>query len=250
MDRLHEEIVFHDHQAQERAQRLSATDLCFRDEDYLDHESWIRPAFAQLGEVRGLQVLDLGCGHGMAAVVLSRLGAKVTATDLSVGYLGEVSRRALVNAVDLAVVQADAERLPFADASFDRIWGNAILHHLDLPRAARELFRVLRPGGWAVCCEPWGENLLLEWARRRLPYPGKARTRDERPLREDQVSLLRGVFPSLEIQGHQLLSMARRVIGPGRVYQGLSWCDAQLLTHLPGLTRFCRYVVLKLPREV
>jgi len=48
-----------------------------------------------------------------------------------------------------------------------------ILHHLDLTVAARELRRVLRPGGVAVFCEPWGGNPLLNFARRRLPYAGK-----------------------------------------------------------------------------
>src|SRR5262249_35863202 len=102
------------------------------------------------------------------------------------------------------------------------VWGNAVLHHLDLGRTARELHRVLRPGGVAVFCEPWGDNPLLAWARRCLPYPGKARTTDEQPLRRRHLAPLRAVFPSLEIEGHQLLSMARRVLGPGRLSDGLA----------------------------
>ena len=86
-------------------------------------------------------------------------------------------------------LQADGQRLPFADRAFDRVWGSAVLHHLDLRSAAGELFRVLRPGGVAVFCEPWGENPLLNWARRRLPYPGKDRTPDEQPLRRRHVRL-------------------------------------------------------------
>jgi SAM-dependent methyltransferase len=249
MDRLAEEIAFHDRQARERAGRFHPSDFCFRDDDYLDHETWIRPAFARLGDVRGRDVLDLGCGHGMAAVVLARQGARVTATDLSMGYLVEASRRALANEVDINLLQADAERLPFADASFDRIWGNAILHHLDLAKAGREVHRLLRPGGIAVFCEPWGDNVFLEWARLRLPYPGKERTRDEQPLRSAQLPILREVFPRLDVEGFQLLSMARRVLGQGAVYRGLAWCDDRLLKHVPALHRWCRYVVLALPRD-
>src|SRR5205823_4605799 len=125
---------------------------------------------ARLGDVRGLRVLDYGCGHGMAAVVLARRGARVTGFDLSPGYLEEAGARAAANGVQVCLTQADGERLPFADGAFDRVWGNAVLHHLDLDRAGRELFRVLRPGGLAVFCEPWGENPLLNWARRRLSY--------------------------------------------------------------------------------
>jgi SAM-dependent methyltransferase len=248
-DRLGEEIAFHDRQARARAADLRRPDdLRFDDDDYLDHETWIRPAFERLGDVAGRRVLDFGCGHGMAGVVLARRGARVTAFDLSAGYLAEARRRAEANGVRLDLVQADGERLPFAAQSFDAIWGNAVLHHLDLARAARELHRVLRPGGVAVFCEPWGENALLEWARRRLPYPGKQRTRDERPLRAAGLGPLRAAFPGLAVEGYQLLAMARRLLGARRVGQALAWCDARLLRRVPGLSRYCRYVVLTLPR--
>src|SRR5947209_3028375 len=152
MERLSAEQRFHDSQAQSRARdfvRRAAT-LCFTDDDYLDHETWIRPAFDRLGNVAGKTVLDFGCGHGMAAVVLARRGASVTAFDLSGGYIGEAHRRALANQVDVSFVQANGEYLPFADESFDCIWGNAVLHHLDLHVAGSELHRVLRSNGLAV----------------------------------------------------------------------------------------------------
>jgi SAM-dependent methyltransferase len=250
-DRLSSEQAFHDRQARGRSPSFNgAGALRFFDDWYLNHETWIRPALAQLGDVAGLPVLDYGCGHGMAAVVLARRGAKVTAFDLSPGYLAEARRRAAANEVSIEFVQADAERLPFADGRFARIWGNAILHHLDLRLAARELHRVLQPGGIAVFCEPWGTNPLLTWARRRLSYPGKERTPDEQPLLPHHVRILREVFPSLQIEGHQLLSMARRVLRPGRIVSGLEWCDERLLHLAPLLARLCRYVVLTLRREV
>ena len=61
-------------------------------------------------------------------------------------------------------------------------------------------------------------------------------------------SPVREVFPSLEVEGCQLLSMARRVLRPGRLVSGLEWCDARLLRLAPSLSRFCRYVVLTLHR--
>src|SRR5438046_2083286 len=132
--RLLSEREFHDRQAQLRTATFAPGFDFYRfaDEDYLDHETWIRPAFKQLGDVTATNVLDFGCGHGMAAIVLARRGARVTALDLSPGYLSEARQRAAVNGAQVLFVQADGERLPFADGSFDRIWGNAILHHLDL----------------------------------------------------------------------------------------------------------------------
>lgn len=246
--RLSAEQAFHDHQARQRTTTFTRfpEELRFTDTAYLDHETWIRPAFAQLGNLPKLDVLDFGCGHGMAAVVLARNGARVTAFDLSPGYLDEARARARANGVAINLIQADGERLPFAAASFDRIWGNAILHHLDLKVTARELRRVLRPDGLAVFCEPWGENPLLNWARNRLPYAGKQRTPDEQPLRRRDLRHLREAFPGLEIRGFQLLSMARRVLRPGRTVARLDRCDALLLRRIPALERFCRYVVLTL----
>jgi SAM-dependent methyltransferase len=217
------EQIHHDRQARERADDFQKrrADLRFADSDYLDHENWIRPAFARLGDLNGKRVLDLGCGHGMAAVVLARRGAIVTGVDLSAGYVAEARARARSNEVDARFLQADAEQLPFASAAFDAVWGSAILHHLDLERAGRELHRVLRPGGVAVFCEPWGGNPILNFARRWLPYPGKDRTPDERPLKS------RDLLPRQSRSGGWL-----------------DRCDDKLLRLVPALKSWCRYVVV------
>lgn len=247
--RLRAEQAFHDRQAQQRAANFRAAwQLRFDDDAYLNHETWIRPALAQLGDLPGLRVLDYGCGHGMAAVLLARRGARVTAFDLAAGYVAEAAARAEANGVQVACLTANGERLPFADASFDRVWGNAVLHHLDLHVAGAELRRVLKPGGRAVFCEPWGENPLLNWARRSLPYPGKQRTPDEQPLRQRDLRTLRQLFPQLEVQGFQLLGMVRRAWPGSRVGHWLERCDGPLLGRLPQLRRFCRYAVLTLAR--
>lgn len=239
--RLENERGFHDRQALDRARDLANRSLVFSDDEYLSHESWIAPALVGLGDVRGRRILDLGCGHGMAAVVLARRGADVVGLDLSVGYVREAQARARANGVRIRWLVADAERLPFADNAFDGIWGNAVIHHLDPFAAGCELRRVLAPGGVAVFCEPWGENPLLAWARRRLPYPRKARTLDEAPLDRRGLDMLREHFPDLQCEGHQLLGMLGRVLGPR---SWLSHWDTRLLRWLPVLQRWCRYVVL------
>lgn len=245
-ERLTSEILFHDHQAQRRMAALEETPDSYHVEDraYLNHETWIRPAFDRLGEVSGLSVLDYGCGHGMAGIVLARMGAKVTGFDLSGGYLSEAQRRARANDVSLNLTQVDGERLPFADHSFDRIWGNAVLHHLDLNAALPEIRRVLRPRGIAVFCEPWGGNPFLNWARRYLPYPGKERTPDEQPLTRSQLEVFRKTFPIYHCEGYQLFSMICRITGPGFFGRFLEKTDGVLLKAFPFLQRFCRYMVL------
>jgi len=251
MSRLADEQAFHDAQAIARAETFveDPARLRFTDDDYLDHETWIRPAFAQLGELNGRDVLDYGCGHGMASVVLARRGAKVTAFDLSPGYIDEAIRRAEANQISAKFLAADAEHLPFADASFDAVWGNAILHHLQLKQAGLELHRVLRPGGMAVFCEPWGENPFLNFARRSLPYPNKQHTPDEKPLRRSHLAPLREIFPNLTIRGYQLFGMVRRVTRRRFVVAPLDFVDRGLLKIVPGLEFWCRYVVVTIRRE-
>jgi SAM-dependent methyltransferase len=246
-ERLARERAFHDQQAQLR--RLDLTDprsLQFSDDSWLDHESWIRPAVDRLGDVTGLPVLDLGCGPGMAAVVLARRGAAVTAVDLSGEYLAEAGRRAEANGVVVRLVQAPGEQLPFADGCFARIWGNAVLHHLDLDWAVPELVRVLRPGGIAVFCEPWGGNPLLSWARRGLPYPGKQRTHDETPLNYRHIRQLRRGFARVEVEGSQVLAVLGRILGRNRLTDRLERFDRWLLRWVPALQHVCRYVVITL----
>lgn len=251
MDRHLAEQVFHDRQAAERAEtfRAGRADLRFDDQAYLDHETWIRPAFAKLGDLRGKHVLDYGCGHGMAAVTLARAGATVTAFDLSPGYVAEAEERTAANGVGIQFVVADGEQLPFPDASFDAVWGNAILHHLDLAKAGAELRRVLTPGGVAVFCEPWGGNPLLEFARRRLPYPGKDRTVDERPLRARDLAPLRQHFPLLTLEGYQFCGMIRRVWKNRSLSTLCDGLDRRLMQWIPELKKWCRYVVLILPKS-
>lgn len=249
MDRIESERQFHDQQAEQRARYFSEriSELAFDDDAYLDHETWIRPAIAELGELNGAKVLDYGCGHGMAAVVLARRGAQVTGVDLSPGYVDEAQRRALANGVSIHFQTANAENLPFDHQSFDAIWGCAILHHLDLERAGQELRRVLRPTGVAVFCEPWGGNPLLNLVRRHVPYPGKERTADEWPLCASDIHVLRRHFEKIEVRGHQFLGMIRRFLSrPRRRDDRLDRWDASLLRRFPILEKWCRYVVLTL----
>lgn len=246
IERIRSEQQFHDEQATERAIsfRTGRADLKFPDAWYLDHETWIRPALSKLGGLRGRRVLDYGCGHGMAAVVMARAGAEVCAFDLSPGYVDEARERAAANGVRVDVRVANGEELPYPNRHFDAIWGCAILHHLDLVKAAAELRRVLKPSGVAVFCEPWGGNPFLRFARNRLPYPGKHRTPDEKPLVPADLVPLREAFPNMTLKGFQLLGMVRRIWSHPRIVQPLDFMDKVLFATVPRLERWSRYVVL------
>jgi ubiquinone/menaquinone biosynthesis C-methylase UbiE len=113
-----------------------------------------------LGETPGTYRDALEIGSGTGYFSLNLLGAgiveRVTATDIAPGMLRALEANASELGLDVETVVTDAERLPFADATFDIVIGHAVLHHIpDVERAAAEFFRVLRPGGIvAFCGEP------------------------------------------------------------------------------------------------
>jgi ubiquinone/menaquinone biosynthesis C-methylase UbiE len=104
------------------------------------------------------EALEIGAGTGYFGLNLAQPGVigRLTATDISPGMLGSLRGSASRLGLDVATVETEAEALPFEDASFDLVFGHAILHHIpDLPRAFAEFRRVLRPGGTvAFCGEP------------------------------------------------------------------------------------------------
>jgi SAM-dependent methyltransferase len=99
--------------------------------------------------------LEIGSGTGYFSLNLLQLGLveRVTATDISPGMLAALRVSARRLRLDVATTCTEAEALPFADQSFDLVFGHAVLHHIpDLPRAFGEFHRVLRPGGALIFC--------------------------------------------------------------------------------------------------
>ncbi|HET8979243.1 MAG TPA: class I SAM-dependent methyltransferase [Solirubrobacteraceae bacterium] len=97
--------------------------------------------------------LEIGAGTGYFSLNLLQAGvvAEATCTDISPGMVATLQRNAQRLGVSVRTARADAESLPFADASFDLVLGHAVLHHLpNLRRAFAEFHRVLRPGGRIV----------------------------------------------------------------------------------------------------
>ena len=103
------------------------------------------------GIARGVRVLELGCGTGEFTRRVAPAGAHVVALELT-GDLLAKARAKLDGAARF--VRGNAHVLPFADASFDVVYGCSILHHLDVAIALREVRRVLRTGGRLVFSEP------------------------------------------------------------------------------------------------
>ena len=106
------------------------------------------PEFADFDGASGKALLEIGVGLGTDFVRFARAGANVTGIDLTEHGVQLVRKRLALEGLDGDVRVADAESLPFEDASFDKVYSWGVLHHTPrTEQAVQEAIRVLRPGG-------------------------------------------------------------------------------------------------------
>lgn len=119
-------------------------------------------AIVETAQLRpGVRVLDLACGVGDPALTIAQAvvpSGRVTATDLGPGMMSlaeELARKKGIGNIEFR--EANAESLPFADASYDVLTCRfGIMFFPDLAKALRECLRVLKPGG-RVAFVAWGK---------------------------------------------------------------------------------------------
>jgi SAM-dependent methyltransferase len=133
--------------------------------------AWLAPARARLlrrAEIgRRRNVLDLACGSGAVTDELAlRSGGNVVAVDCSRTALADRPK----SCPGAIFLRANAEQLPFADRTFDLVFCQFALLWLDAPTAARQIRRVLAPGGALVAIEPDYGGMI--------EYPPEIATRD------------------------------------------------------------------------
>jgi SAM-dependent methyltransferase len=157
--------------------------------------------------VQGLDVLLYGCGDGSDKLTnqIYEAGGRPTGIDISDVAIKAASERIPSTWTGCSFQVMDAEALSFGDASFDRVIGSGIIHHLDLRKAFGQISRVLRPSGGAVFLEPLGINPVINWWRRRTP---DMRTPDEHPLVRADLKLARSYFRVVRAEFFHCLGMA------------------------------------------
>jgi 2-polyprenyl-3-methyl-5-hydroxy-6-metoxy-1,4-benzoquinol methylase len=259
-DRIAAEEAFHDEWA--ASEDATAINVLRRNEACTAPEMrYLRKA---LGDLRGKEVLDVGCGLGEASVYFALAGARVTATDLSPGMCAAARRLAEVNGVELDTRVAAAEDPGLGDRRFDVIYLGNTLHHVDLDATLPRLLQHLRPGGVFACWDPVAYNPLINVYRR---LATKVRTADEHPLRLRDVRAITARFASAEVRWFWLTTLVlfmwmavgqrrspnrerywKKIVDEAeqweKIYRPLERLDAFLLRWLPMLRPLCWNVVI------
>ena len=197
-------------------------------------------------------LLDIGCGWGPISITLALRspGAHVWGVDISEDLLKLAQRRLDVNGRHggATFIAGSAHDLPFPDESIDLVFGIAILHHLDLALVAREVRRVLKPGGRAIFQEPVRNSKVIRFLRGLIPYRAPDISPYERPLTDREVAeFARGfsrwsvrAFALPHVQAGQVLPVVRNHVA--RLYE---W-DRRVLTAAPWLARYASIRVMEL----
>ena len=248
---LRDEARFADTQYGEYAEELQINPVMFgKYASPKDRWDWRQLAAMLMGSIGDKSLLDFGCGMGEEAIYFARLGARVTAIDISEVGIEITRQRAKHNGVtdrvDARVMRADPTTLP--SGSFDLVHGLGILHHLpDLGQSLREVKRLLKPGGKAVFLEPLGSSPVIEsikeWLLERLDQG--ATTDHEENLRLEDLRRHAGLFASMEIHPYHLLYRVNRFFPQG-TRDLLRRIDHHVLARFPQLDHYAGAAVIQL----
>ncbi|HEX2339727.1 MAG TPA: class I SAM-dependent methyltransferase [Vicinamibacterales bacterium] len=161
----------------------------------------------------GERVLDVAAGNGNATLAAARRFASVTSTDYVPALLARGQRRAEAEGLDVTFAVADAEALPYPDASFDAVLSTfGVMFAPDHEQSARELVRVCRPGGRIGLASWTPQGFLGQMfrvlARHVPPIPGVPS-----PLLWGTDAHLRELFAGTEID-HTVRQFAFRYRSP------------------------------------
>ena len=181
--------------------------------------------FAQFSTSRGLKVLEIGVGMGADYLEWMKAGAQATGVDLSAASIEQARRRCQQAGYQPDLRVADAEKLPFADNTFDVVYSYGVMHHSpDTAQCVREAWRVLKPGGQArimVYHHPSMTGAML-WLRYGM-LRGK--------------SLRQSVFDHLESPGTKSYARAEALAlfkGFDKVQTRIVFSPGDLLLHQPS----------------
>ncbi|MEP7053553.1 MAG: class I SAM-dependent methyltransferase [Pseudomonadota bacterium] len=264
--RRQKEADFHDQWAADVQVSETLVDETFTSVTALENQHILE----QFGDVRGLTVLDYGCGAAEGGIYLAKLGAKVVAIDVSPGMLELAQKLAKHHGVEIETRIVNSDRIPAADNEFDRIYGNGVLHHVPVDSAMPELARILKPDGKACFIEPIPYNPLINAYRK---IAASVRTEDEHPISFRQIEGFARDFGSVTHREFWLTALAvflkfylwdrvnpnkerywKKIYTDANELRGffspLKAIDERILKAFPGLGRMCWNSVITVSKPI
>jgi 2-polyprenyl-3-methyl-5-hydroxy-6-metoxy-1,4-benzoquinol methylase len=212
---------------------------------------WRQRVAALLHPVAGKRLLDYGCGQGEEAAYFAKLGARVTAIDISRVGLQVGRDRAEANGLAIDFRYMNCLRTDFPDESFDIVHGSGILHHLGLKNSLREVRRLLVPGGVGAFLEPLQSGEASERAKavlsRTLPsFLGITPvTSGEENLRLAELDEERSSWSELVAYPYRLTHRLRKaLLLPRPLWDVALRLDHLVLSLLPSARRLAGAVVI------
>jgi len=222
----------------------------------------------QFGDLTGKAVLDVGCGKGDTSVYFALKGAQVHAIDVSdtsVEFTQKLAaHHGVAERVRAKVLRIEDLRCP--DESYDLIFADGVLHHVEIAQAVPNLVRILKRGGRGYFIEPQKGSVLIRLYR---VIAGKLRSANERPLDEQDLNYLAQNLPGFEHREFHFFSLVlfgvrffllklKNTIDPlwmDAVREGqwcphlllyLQKCDQVLLTKFSKLRKYCWMTIIQM----
>jgi ubiquinone/menaquinone biosynthesis C-methylase UbiE len=162
----------------------------------------------------GSHVLDVACGNGNAALAAAHRFGRVTGVDYVPELLKRARERARAERLAVDFVEGDAEELPFSDDTFDVALSTfGVMFAPDQERAARELVRVVRPGGKIALASWTAEGFigqLLKVVARYVPPPAGVAS----PILWGSEDRIRELFPRMRAIRAARKTFAFRYVSP------------------------------------
>jgi ubiquinone/menaquinone biosynthesis C-methylase UbiE len=121
-------------------------------DDYRFDKLHYLPQLVDFSSFRGQRLLEVGCGIGTDLVRFAKGGARVTGVDLAQTAIDLARKNFELNGVTADELRvANGEALPYADASFDVVYGHGVIQYTaNAPQLIREMHRVLKPSGTGI----------------------------------------------------------------------------------------------------
>jgi len=203
-------------------------------------------AFHLLGDVRGKDVLDLGCGTGENIIPLLERGARVTAIDISPDLIAIAKQRLRDANLEAFVTVGDAYATGLPDESVDVIFCMALIHHLDIKLVRDEMWRVLRRGGAIILREPVRFSKAYAWIRGLLPAREDI-SEYEHPMTREELASMTEPFQVRETRYFRLpfVPLLLRVLPESSTpWRASNW----VLQRFPAAEHYATGVVTKLQK--